>query len=182
MHSSLDCARDDPERAEGSDILAEIAWQSETLGAPAQTIFRVERPAILRPASRLVKAKTTTSCDFLVGQSQYLALFSHPPLRRRNESGVSPADTVPAQRTEAPRSGSRGEDRRWEGVAFRRLPRVHRQDLSCGMCPTTFAVERGTFDLPPDRAGDVPRHRERDRPKRWGFRAVSDPAVAGLGM
>src|SRR5262245_44600480 len=49
------------------------------------------------------------------------------------------------------------------------------------MCPTTFAVERGTFDLPPDRAGDVPRRHNRDRPKRWEFQPRASRRLFGVG-
>ena len=54
--------------------------------------------------------------------------------------------------------------------------------LSCGMCPTTFAVERGTFDLPPDRAGDVPRRGKRDRLKRWKLQPITTQQSSGLAM
>jgi hypothetical protein len=49
--------------------------RAERRELPAKPFSFVERPEIVRWQNKVVKAKTTTSCDFIVGQSQYLAFI-----------------------------------------------------------------------------------------------------------
>ena len=131
---------------ERSDVLRNLRGRAERWELPAQTIFRLERPAILRPAFGLVKVETTTSCDFLVGQSQYLASFSHPASRRCNESGAS-ADmrflSGLARRSSEHRERLRGV--KVGGSRLSASPPSAQAGLTCGMLPHHFRCGAGNF-------------------------------------
>lgn len=108
--------------------------------APALGYIRLHlaraRGSICASGNGFVNNKTTTCSAVLLGQAQYLDQFSH--IRGGWGLGIGGWGLgVGSLRRE-----------RWEGVAFRRLPRVHRQD-HLRICPATFAAGRGKLSSCP---------------------------------